>query len=209
MKTHHPAIRFLAAGSLGFLITGCLFRPANVATRQFVLTPIPAVGQPAAQNQPAVGISPIKMPDYLLRSEMVLRKGANEIEYLENTLWAERLDRSFQHTLAANLATQLPGSQLQLSAWRNGEVALVATVVVERFDVDAQGKGTLVAHWRVESVARPQAMKSGECNLTLSGPAPFANPGAIATTLSELTAQFSEVLAQAIRECATLGAGAR
>lgn len=209
MKTYKLALPFLAAGLLCLLGTGCLFRPAAVTTRQFVLTPIQAAGQPARRNQPAIGIGPIKMPDYLLRSSMVVRMSDNEIEYLENALWAERLDRSFQRTMAANLVAQLPGSRIQLSAWRSGEVALVASVSVERLDVDAQGKGVLIARWQIESVTAPQVLKNGDCTLNKSGPVPYANPGAVATTLSDLTAQFSEVLAQALRECASEGPGTR
>jgi NTP pyrophosphatase (non-canonical NTP hydrolase) len=45
-------------------------------------------------------------------------------------------------------------------------------------------------------------VKSGLTRLARPGPAPLANPQAIATTLSALTAEFSGELAQAIREAA-------
>lgn len=208
MKIHHPLSQRLAVGSLCVLVAGCLFRPANVTTRQFVLKPALATSPSRDRSTLAVGLGAIKFPDYLLRSSMTVRKGDHEIEYLENSLWAERLDRSFQRTLAANLMSLLPGSRIQQSAWQSSEVTLAAFVNVERLDVDAQGNGTLVAHWQIETPDRRQVLKSGECNLNKSGPPPFANPEALVVTLSDLTAQFSEALAQAIRDCASSGAGA-
>ena len=95
MKNHNPLSQLLAVGSLCVLAAGCLFRPANVTTRQFVLKPARATSQSREQCPLAVGLGAIKFPDYLMRSSMAVRKGDHEIEYQENLLWAERLDRSF------------------------------------------------------------------------------------------------------------------
>lgn len=142
------------------------------------------------------------MPDYLLKDSMAVRKGDNEIQYLENALWAERLDHSFQRTLAANLSSQLGDSRVRISSWQPGEVALAVRVSVERLDVDGQGRGTLIARWNIEAPDSRKVLKSGESSFAKSGPMTYNDPASIATTLSDLTAQFSEVLAKAIRECA-------
>jgi uncharacterized protein len=202
MKLHPAIFRLLGLAALCVLITGCFLKPVNVTTRRFVLAPVPAPGHANETNQLTVGLGPVKMPDYLLKDAMAVRRSDNEIEYLENALWAGRLDHAFQLALAANLTTQLPGSRFPLSAWQAGEVVLAAYVRVERLDVNAQGTGTLAAHWQIETPDRRRVLKSGEVALHKFGTTPYADPEASVATLSALTAQFSEVLAQAIRECA-------
>lgn len=206
MKTYYAHLRIIGAGALCALLSGCLFKPATVTTRRFVLTPVQAEANTGNPGQWAVGLGRVALPDYLLKDAMTVRKGDNEIQYLENALWAERLDHSFQRTLAANLSSHLTPVRVRLSSWQSGEVALAVRVNVERFDVDSQGRGTLIARWQIESADSGKLLKSGESSFNRSGPAPYNEPGTIATTLSDLTEQLSEVLAVAVRECAPTGA---
>ena len=203
MKNYHRLFLLIASAAIGALLTGCLLRPANVTTRQFVLTPAASAGQPRTAEAFAIGLGAVKMPEYLLRSSLAVRKSELEVEYLDNAAWAERLDQSFQRVLAANLAQQLPGSRIQRSTWLNSQVTLAVFVSAERFDVDAQGKGTLLANWRIETPDGRQVLKDGVTSLNQAGASPNQRPEIIAATLSELTAQFSEALARAIRECAS------
>jgi len=206
MKSHFTIIRLLGVSVLCILITGCLLKPATVTTRRFVLTPAPPGDRDTAATPITVGIGRVRMPDYLLKDSMAVRKGGNEIQYLENVLWAEGLDHSFQRTLAANLSSQLGGSRVRLSSWQPGEVALAVRVSVERLDVDAQGRGTLIVQWTIEAPESGKVLKDGESSFSKSGPVPHDDPASIAATLSDLTAQFSEAMAKAVRECAPTGA---
>ena len=133
---------------------------------------------------------------------MVVRKSTTEIEYLETALWAERLDQSFRRTLAENLSLLLASDRAYLSASERDRVALRVSVSVEQFDVDAQGRGTLLAAWRLNAAGSEKPIKSGQARLIRPGPAPRGNPQAIATTLSALLAEFSRELAPALRESA-------
>lgn len=198
----NPFLLRIVILAIGTSLTGCLFRPATVTTRQFVLTPARPASAPVTPTTLAVGLGAVKLPDYLLRNSLAVRKSELEIEYLENAVWAERLDQSFQRVLALNLVDQLPGSRVQRSTWLPREVALAAFVTVERFDVDARGNGTLMANWRIETSDRRKVIKDGTTTLTKASTAPRNQPEDIAATLSELNAQFSETLAQAIREAA-------
>src|SRR6185436_14781506 len=133
----------------GLLLTGCLFKPATVSTRRFILAPIPTnEPAPAATGHLSVGIGFVKMPAYLLRTSMTVRNG-HEIEYLDDALWAERLDQSFQRTLAANLSRLLSSDSIHLADWGRNQVMVRVSVNVQQFDVDAHGSGTLIAQWRI------------------------------------------------------------
>jgi uncharacterized lipoprotein YmbA len=192
--------------SVGLLLGGCVIKPARVPTRHFVLAPIPAPEHAPARAQPlAVEVGFVKMPSYLLRDSMVVRKSADEVEYLETALWAERLDQSFRQTLAQNLSMLLASDQPRLSVSERGRLVVRVAVNVEQFDVDTEGRGTLLADWRLTAVGADKPMKIGQAHLTRPGPSPRGNPQAIATILSALVAEFSLNLAPALRESRQAG----
>lgn len=189
--------------SLSVLLGGCVIKPARVPTRHFVLVPIPAPEHaPTVAQQPSVEVGFVKMPSYLLRDSMVVRKSADEVEYLETALWAERLDHSFRQRLAQNLSILLVSDRAYLAAAERDRVLLRVSVDVQQFDVDTEGRGTLLAGWRLAATGADKAIRTGQVHLIRSGPSPRGNPQAVATTLSALTADFSRELVQALGESA-------
>ena len=203
MKPSNYLCLTLIMCSLGLLLAGCVIKPARVPTRHFVLVAIPTPEHAPTTAQPlAIEAGFVKMPSYLLRDSMVVRKSADEIEYLETALWAERLDQSLGQTLAQNLSMLLTSDQACLSAYQRDRLVVRVSVNVEQFDVDTEGRGTLLAGWRLTAVGADKPMKIGQAHLTRPGPSPRGNPQAIATTLSALLAQFSQDLAQSLHKSA-------
>jgi uncharacterized lipoprotein YmbA len=183
------------------MVGGCVIKPAPVSTRQFVLAPIPtAEHAPARALQLQVEVGLVKMPAYLLRDSMVIRKSTDEIEYLETALWAERLDQSFRQTLEKNLSLLIASDGAILPASERDRIKVRVSVIVEQFDVDSKGQGTLLARWRLTAAGADTPMKIGHAHLTRPGPSPRGNPQAVSMTLSALLAEFSRDLAQALRE---------
>jgi len=196
-------VRLELALALSVSLTGCFgfLKPAKPTARHFVLSPLPAAESTATPSGGvAVGVGPVKLAAYLFNTSLAVRKGTNEIDYLPATFWAERLDTGLQRVLAANLATLLPTDQIRLSAWQNADVSAEVHVAIEQFDVDARGQGVIVAWWRVLSPGGEKTLKAGECRLTRQGPAPDANPSGAVATLSELAAELSRQVAQAVKE---------
>ncbi len=202
--THH-ASRLLLALALTVSLTGCFgfLKPATPTARHFVLSTLPAA-EPAAVpgGGVALGVGQVKLAAYLFNTSFAVRKGTNEIDYLPNTFWAERLDTGLQRVLAANLATLIPTDQLRISAWETADVAAEVYVAVDRFDVDTGGNGTIVAWWRVLSPGGEKTLKAGQCRLTRQGPPPGTNPSGAVATLSELAADMCRQVAQAVKETA-------
>jgi len=191
---------FAFVPATALLLTGCLFKPSIAPVRHFVLAPVPVNELAPMTEQISVGIGSVKMPSYLLRTSVAVRHGTNEIEYLEGARWGERLDECFQRTLAANLSRMLPSDRVYSADWAGSQVMVRLFVDVQQFEVDAQGRGTLIAHWRVQSSRSNTPVESGTARLDRTGASPQGNAAVIAATLSELTAEFSRTLAQAIRE---------
>ena len=142
------------------------------------------------------------MAPYLLRASIVVRKSPNEIEYLENAAWAEPLNQCFQQALAANLAADLTSDRVYLPPWSHQQVGLIVMISIEQFDVDVQGRGTLIADWRLIAPGNEKALASDRIHLIHVGDASRDTPEAIAAIMSDLVAQLSLELAQHIRECA-------
>ena len=192
--------RCLAAAALSVTLTGC-FSANTVATRHFLLAPAPATTP--ANTGLRLGIGVVKMPDYLLHSSLAVRKNADEVMYLETALWADRLDKDFARALAANLSEMIPTDQVRLGSWRADDVALEVHVTVEQFDVDQAGKGILIAWWRITAPGGAKVLKSGEARLTKDGKSPASDPQNLVAALSELTIDFSRVVAQAVEDITT------
>ena len=191
----------LIALGLCACLTGCSFlKPAPDTAHHYVLTPLPADGQTAAApGSIVVGLGQVKLPAYLFDTSLAVRQGTNEIEYLDSAIWAERLDTGFQRVLAADLSNVLPTDQVRLSAWQKADVATEVYVTIQQFDVDADGRGMLVAQWRILSPGGESILKSGESRFTCQGPSPAANPSGAVSTLSQLIADLSRQLAQALK----------
>jgi uncharacterized lipoprotein YmbA len=186
-------------------LTGCFgfLKPTHSAARTFVLTSLPVAASATARSGAlAVGVGQVKLPAYLFNTSLAVRMGTNEINYLPSVLWAERLENGLQRVLAANLATLLPTDQVRLSAWRSEDVSAEVYVAMEQFDVDARGQGVLVAWWRILSPGGEKTLRAGEVRLARQGPPPDSDPSGAVATLSELVADFSRQLAQAVQETA-------
>ena len=184
---------------LGVGLCSCSFlKPAKSTTRYYVLTPLAAAQ--TGSGSLAVGLGQVKLPAYLFNTSLAVRKGTNEVEYLDSALWAERLDASFQRVLAADLAVVLPTQQVRLSAWQGDDVAAEVYVTIEQFDVDNGGQGVLVARWRILSPGGEKVMNSGGSRLSRQGPPPDGGASGAVATLSELVADLSRQLAQALKD---------
>ncbi len=206
MKQSRHLRLFVMMCGLGLIAGGCVIKPAQVRTRHFVLTPIPASDHaPVGAEPPSIEVGFVKMPSCLLRDSMAIRKGDNEFQYLETALWAERLDQSFRQTLAQNLSVLLASHRAYLTAEGPDPAIMRVSVDVQQFDVDAEGRGTLLAAWRLAARGADKPVETGHVHLTRSGPSPRGKPEVIATTLSTLTGDFSRELAQTLGESAKRG----
>jgi uncharacterized lipoprotein YmbA len=210
-------LTFAALGSI--FLSGCLPRTATVSPRHFVLAPMPAdESSKVPKSHLSVEIGFVKMPAYLLRDSIAVRTGSNEIQYLEDALWAERLDRSFQRTLVANLSHSFPSAEIQPADFQRRGHALDETaspnpppvesqggpkmvriqVHVEQFDVDTRGHGQLIANWRIISPDSNVLLKSGSTSVTRAETLARGDPQAVAWNMSLLTAEFSDELARSL-----------
>ena len=196
----HPAAFFMTF-MVCTCVTGCSFlKPAPDTSRHFVLTSLPAETVNVASGTSRVDVIHVKIPSYLFNSSLAVRKGTNEIVYLPSTLWAERLDTGIPRVLAADLSSLLPGEQIRVAIGSSEDVAREIGVTIEEFDVSSSGQAVLVAKWRIFSPVGETILRSGESRLSRTGPAPDTDPSGAVGTLSDLIADLSRQLAQALND---------
>ena len=181
-------------------VASCSFlKPAPDTSRHFVLTSLPpAETTYIASGTSRVDVVHVKIPAYLFNSSLAFRKDSNEIVYSPGTLWAERLDTGIPRVLAADLSSLLPNEQIRVAVGSSDDVAREIDVNIEQFDVSTGGQAVLVAKWRIFSSGGETILHSGERRLSHRGPAPDSDPSGAVGTLSDLIADLSRQLAQAL-----------
>jgi uncharacterized lipoprotein YmbA len=192
---------------LGWMVLACsvfLFLPGcgkSKPSRFYVLSPLPP-GNVAPPQELAIGIGPLKFPDYLLRPQIATQEKANQLKYAEYDRWAESLDDNFARILAGNLSQLIPTDKVHIYPWLEiMRVQYQLLVEVTRFGQTEDGSIVLTVYWSVLDHAKRVDLLQRRSRF--SRPAPAASPpdyAALAAGMSELVGEFSREVAQALRD---------
>src|SRR5512147_2950173 len=107
-------------GVLVLVLSGCASTPP---TRFFVLSSSPnfeKVGNREGERCFAIGIGPVKLPEYLNQPEIVTRMTQNELRLDEFAKWAEPLEDNISRALAENLSSLLCTQSIAIFPWKGG-----------------------------------------------------------------------------------------
>ena len=97
-----------------------------------------------------MGLGPIKLPDYLDRSQIVTRTSPNKLHLAELDQWAEPLQDNVTRVLTENLSVLLSTDAIVRYPWkRSQEIDYRIAIEVTRFDTEASGETSLIARWRI------------------------------------------------------------
>ena len=133
------------------LLAGCA-RTASVSYYQ--LSP-----QEAPRNEPAsgeagkmvLGIGPVRLPEYLDRSQLVTRLSANRLQLADNHRWAEPLNKNIARVMGENLSALLGTSHIVFHPWPSSRAMDYQFLVeVLHFENESDGAARLVALWSVK-----------------------------------------------------------
>ena len=133
------------------LLAGCLGSGTKNVVRYYLVDPV-AVDEPAinADNQLAIELIDLNIPQYLHRFLIVTRTGENRLRFSENNQWGENLRKNLLRTLAINLASRL--STIDIGSPLNRSATLPdyrVQVHIAQFELDSYGKVQLLARWQL------------------------------------------------------------
>ena len=154
----HISIRF-AVFVLGLSLivsTGCvnLGEGTQEATKFYMLSPLSTSelkkDVPDDTKPVAIGLGPVSFPEYLNRSQIVVRASRNQLQIAEFARWAEPLGENFSRVLAENLSVFLSTDRIiPYPRKKSMPTDYQVTVDVVRFDGTPGGNASLVARWTI------------------------------------------------------------
>ncbi len=203
----HVALRCILV--LAVLIAGgcSLLNPGpQPKTRFYMLSSLAASGkavQPLATlPHVAIGIGPVRLPEYLDRRNIIVRNGRNEFELTEDSQWAEPMGDTVARVLADNLSALLGTYRITQFPWRSSmPVDYQLTVQVAQFDGMPGGMAVLRAHWQVFTGDGKKLMDSGYS--VFAEKAEDKSIEALVSAESRAAESFSREVAGAIARLAT------
>ena len=96
----------------------------------------------------AIGVGPVEIPDYLDRPHIITRTGQNEIKIADFDKWAGSLKTEISRVIAEDLSILLSTGRAYVYPWKKYVPVNYQIVVnVSRFEGSLGGDVVLKAHW--------------------------------------------------------------
>lgn len=191
-----------ARAAIGCLATTILLAACGSAPKDkfYTLAPASATTPAATASAPAcygVAIGPVRVPEALDRTQMVVREGPNRVEILDQHRWAGSLRSEIARALAAGVGAQLPEAQVSVHDGQAGRNAAYRVAVdIERFDATVNDSVAVQALWTIRQEGGKELGSGRFAATEPTGPGGHdAIAGAYAKALSAMSAQ----VAQAVR----------
>ena len=172
-------------------------------TTFYTLSPIADVqaraGAPA-ENEVAIGLGEIVVPDYVDRPQVVVRTGQNTMELAELNSWVEPVRAQITRTIALDLSYLLDTRNVfALPSRLPLRLDYIVEVQVGRFDSDAAGRSVLDARWILYDRTGERRLDTGIVTAVEEAAQPLSYDTRIAA-MSETVHQLSRAIAQSIAQ---------
>jgi len=175
-------------------LQGCGSSPS---VRFYALEPLAIEYATDPEGAAVLGLGPLRIPDYLHRSQLVTRGYESELVIDEYNRWAEPLSTAVHRTLANNVDALLDTvAVVSFPSTASVDYRLVGQI--QRFEVDARGIALLDVQWRVEDAngeeLTPPRRSSYEHRASRRD-----DPEAGVAALNEMLGQFSRDIAAGVQ----------
>jgi uncharacterized protein len=140
---------------LGVGLVAGLGCAGSAPAKFYTLSPLSTTGEVRVEKETAgralaIGIGPVRLPQYLARKEIVTRTDANKIDLAEFDLWGGSLQDDFSRNLLENLSLLLASDRVSLYLWPGmGTIDYRVGMDVIRFEGNRGGDVVLVANWTI------------------------------------------------------------
>jgi len=196
MKTGITAVS-AALALAALLLEGCASAPSSFYTLTSTLSTNDRAA-PLADEELAVGVGPVRFPEFLDRPQIVSRSGPNRLALDEFHRWGGSLQDDFLRVLGENLG-QLLGTSRILVEPAEARFPLDFRVIADvlSFEGSAAGEVVFKVRWAVLDPYLEQALVVKENSYRSRASAD--DPEAMIAALSETVAAFSRDLADQLR----------
>ena len=194
MHKRHALQRAIMLASICLLLQACAGSPP---ARFYVLNAVCRSADAAGMEQRSVAVGPVRLPEYLDRSQIATRTSSEIVDFAEFDRWAESLDKNFARVLADNLSTLLATDRVSLfpfSGFRKQDYQVVVDVV--RFDGARGGKAFLSARYSIYSKdeKEPLTVKKADYTEVVSGDSFEALVAAHCQNLGSLSREIASTI---------------
>lgn len=193
MNARSRSLIVCALVSLWFTACG-----SSPPVKYYSLSPsVPTISQ-EVDDVAALGLGPIRIPEYLNRSQLVTRGAGQEIIVDEFNRWAEPLSPAFHRIVSTDVDNAVDGLVVVAFPWESavrGVVDYRLLGEVARFDADSGGRVILEVQWGVMDVATRQRVIRAHRARYESQARPSDDPASIASAMNEALAAFSRDIA--------------
>ncbi len=132
------------------LLCGCASKSPNYYILHSLQSEASNEKMAIADTDLTIGVGPVKIPEYLDRSQMATRSTPSSLQFAEFDKWAEPLEKNLTRVLAENLAILLSTDRVGVYPWtNNAQVQYQVTVDITQFERMPEGKVILAARWNI------------------------------------------------------------
>ncbi len=163
--------------------------------RYFGLETIEITHQRDVDDAPVLVVGPLRVPDYLKRTQMVRLGQGAEVIVDDFNRWAEPLDDAIHRTIASNVDRLL--DTVVVVAFPTGSVLEIDYRLfgrIDRFDADNSGNTLLDIQWGIGD-AKGEVVSPARRSRYQSRSGQPGDPAAMAEAMSDTIEQFSRDIA--------------
>ncbi len=179
---------------VSLLLVACGSSPP---VRYFSLSPMDSDYRQDPDDAVILGLGPLRMPEYLNRSQIVMRAAGAEMQVDEFSHWAEPISQALHRVVSADVDNLLDGViviTFPYASIVHTEVDYRLRGEVSRFDADRSGRVVLEIQWVIAEVGsgivvRPRRSRYESQATTVDDPA------AVVVAMNKALALFSRDIA--------------
>lgn len=177
----------------------CMFSACSSSSpvRYFSLSPINADFRQDPDDAVMLGLGPLRMPDYLNRSQIVWRGANAEMRVDEFSRWTEPLDTSLLRIVSTDVDNLLQGVVVVVFPYEpfvRGQVDYRLVGDINRFEANGSGQVVLEVQWGIADVDGVVIVPIRR-NRYQAQASTADDPSAVVVAMNAALAQFSRDIA--------------
>ena len=175
---------------VSLLVAACGSSPP---VRYFALSPMDSVQRQDPDDAVTLGLGPLRLPEYLNRSQLVTRGNGSELEIDEFSRWAEPLTLAMHRVVSTDVDNMMDGVIVIAFPWEavvRNEVDYRLLGEVTRFDADRSGRVVLDIQWAIADVPGEVAVAIHRSKYETRAARPD-DPAIVTSAMNDALAMFS------------------